>query len=63
MTHTAPTTPLPTGVVTFLLTDVAGSTRLWETAPDVMTGVIARHYELLQGAVRAHRGRAPRGAG
>lgn len=59
MTHTVPTTPLPTGVVTFLLTDVAGSTQLWETAPDVMTGVIARHYELLHGAVRASRGALP----
>src|SRR3954462_321433 len=63
MTHPAPTTALPTalptGVVTFLLTDVAGSTQLWETAPEVMTGVIARHYELLHDAVRAHRGALP----
>ena len=59
MTHDAPTTALPTGVVTFLLTDVAGSTQLWETAPEVMTDVIARHYELLHDAVRAHRGALP----
>jgi len=59
MTHTEPSTALPTGVVTFLLTDVEGSTQLWENTPEVMTGVIARHYELLQAAVREHRGALP----
>ena len=38
---------LPEGTVTFLLTDVEGSTRLWEAAPQVMGDVIARHYALL----------------
>jgi len=27
--------PLPTGVVTFLMTDVEGSTRMWEERPEV----------------------------
>ena len=27
---------LPTGTVTFLLTDIEGSTRLWETVPEAM---------------------------
>jgi predicted ATPase/class 3 adenylate cyclase/DNA-binding CsgD family transcriptional regulator len=59
MTNIESTTALPTGVVTFLLTDVEGSTQLWETAPEVMTGVIARHYEVLHAAVRGHRGALP----
>jgi class 3 adenylate cyclase len=32
---------LPSGTVTLLLADVEGSTRLWETQPDVMTAVVA----------------------
>jgi predicted ATPase/class 3 adenylate cyclase/DNA-binding CsgD family transcriptional regulator len=59
MTHTEPTATLPTGVVTFLLTDVEGSTQLWERTPELMTGVIARHYEVLHTAVRDHRGALP----
>lgn len=45
---------LPTGVVTFLLTDVAGSTRLWEGDTDAMAGAIARHYALLDVAITLH---------
>jgi hypothetical protein len=33
---------LPTGTVTLLLADVEGSTRLWETQLEEMTGAIAR---------------------
>lgn len=29
-------TDLPTGTVTFLFTDLEGSTRLWETAVDAL---------------------------
>ena len=36
---------LPTGTVTFLLTDVEGSTKLWEAGPDETAASIARHYE------------------
>jgi len=34
---------LPTGTVTFLFTDVEGSTRLWEAHPQAMPRVMARH--------------------
>jgi predicted ATPase/class 3 adenylate cyclase len=47
---------LPAGTVTFLFTDVEGSTRLWEEQPGAMKGALARHDEILQGAVRGHGG-------
>jgi len=48
--------PLPSGVVTFLLSDVEGSTRLWEGDQDTMGAAIARHYELLDAAITLHGG-------
>ncbi|HEY2301678.1 MAG TPA: BTAD domain-containing putative transcriptional regulator [Acidimicrobiales bacterium] len=48
--------PLPSGVVTFLMTDVVGSTRLWETAPAAMREALARHDELMKMAVESHDG-------
>ena len=50
---------LPTGTVTFLLTDVEGSTQRWEAAPVAMTAAIARHYELLDRAIEVHGGVRP----
>jgi class 3 adenylate cyclase/DNA-binding CsgD family transcriptional regulator len=47
---------LPTGVVSFVLTDVVGSTGLWERAPDVMAVALARHDELVSMAVVAEGG-------
>lgn len=42
---------LPTGTVTFLLTDVEGSTKRWEADPEAMATAIARHYEILERAI------------
>jgi class 3 adenylate cyclase len=39
---------LPIGVVTFLMTDVAGSTRMWEERPDIAGGVLERHEALIR---------------
>jgi Adenylate cyclase, family 3 (some proteins contain HAMP domain) len=50
---------LPTGTVTFLLTDVEGSTKLWEAGADDTAASIARHYELLDAEVTLHGGVRP----
>src|SRR5262245_3917965 len=47
---------LPSGTVTFLFTDLAGSTRLWEEHPEAMRAALARHDAILRGAVESHRG-------
>ena len=47
---------LPTGTVTFLFTDLEGSTRMWEEYPDAMGDALARHDEILRDAVTRHHG-------
>ena len=47
---------LPSGVVTFVLTDIVGSTRLWESVPAAMDIALARHEEIVTAAVAAHDG-------
>jgi predicted ATPase/class 3 adenylate cyclase len=49
-------TELPSGTVTFLFTDVEGSTRLWERDPAAMRAAVDRHLAMLDGAVTAHGG-------
>ncbi|CAN5711292.1 hypothetical protein BH20ACT12_BH20ACT12_10460 [soil metagenome] len=41
----------PTGTVTFLFTDVEGSTRMWERDPTAMRSALARHDEILRSAI------------
>ncbi|MGH4001093.1 MAG: hypothetical protein ACRDTJ_26955, partial [Pseudonocardiaceae bacterium] len=50
--------PLPTGVVTFLLSDIEGSTHPWD-GDEVMEAAIARHYELLDATIALHGGVRP----
>ena len=50
---------LPSGTVTFLLTDAEGSTRLWERRPAVAAVVMPRHRDLIGAAVAAWRGACP----
>jgi class 3 adenylate cyclase len=45
------------GVVTFLFTDIEGSSQLWEREPERMQGALARHDALLRKAVDDNRGR------
>ena len=47
---------LPSGVVTFLLSDIVGSTALWERDSKTMADAVARHDVVMQDAVGAHRG-------
>ncbi len=48
---------LPTGVVTFLFTDMEGSTGLFQQYPQEMPLALARHHALLNEAIAAHGGR------
>jgi predicted ATPase/class 3 adenylate cyclase len=47
---------LPSGTVTFLLTDVEESTRLWQAHTESMAALLARHDALVAGSVARHGG-------
>jgi predicted ATPase/class 3 adenylate cyclase len=47
---------LPSGTVTFLFTDIEGSTALWERNRQAMGGAVERHLALLDAAIRAQGG-------
>ena len=47
---------LPSGLLTFLMTDVVGSTVLWERAPGLMDAALTRHDHLIESVVEAHGG-------
>lgn len=46
----------PSGTVTFMFTDIEGSTRLWEQFPDAMPEALARHDAILRRAVESAAG-------
>ncbi len=46
----------PTGTITFLFTDIEGSTARWERHPEIMRAAVARHDELLHSLMAAHGG-------
>ena len=48
----------PSGTVTFLFTDIEGSTQLWEQHPDAMKLAYGRHESILRQVVAAHGGYA-----
>jgi len=50
------TAAAPSGVVTFLFTDVEGSTRRWEADAEGMRVALAAHDEVLRRAIEAHGG-------
>jgi predicted ATPase/class 3 adenylate cyclase len=47
---------LPRGTVTFLFTDIEGSTALWERDRSSMGTAVARHVALLRQAIESHHG-------
>jgi predicted ATPase/class 3 adenylate cyclase len=46
----------PTGTITFLFTDIEGSSRLWERHPEAMRAALRRHDAILRGAMESHGG-------
>jgi class 3 adenylate cyclase len=56
-TGATPGRPLPTGTVTFLFTDIEGSTRLVQALGGAYPGLLADHDALLAAASAAHGGR------
>src|SRR5262249_36359062 len=54
---------LPTGTVTFLFTDIEGSTTRWEHQPEAMRLALARHDTLLRGVIDRRGGRVFKGRG
>jgi class 3 adenylate cyclase len=51
------------GTITFLFTDVEGSTALWEKNPGAMSEALYRHDEILRTAIEAHNGQVLRPSG
>jgi predicted ATPase/class 3 adenylate cyclase len=49
--------PNGTVAVTFLFTDIEGSTRLWEQQPEAMSAALAYHDALLRRVIKSHGGR------
>jgi predicted ATPase/class 3 adenylate cyclase len=62
---TYPSQNLPSGTLTFLFTDIEGSTHLWEQYPELMRATMARHDALIESAVKQQDGLVvrPRGEG
>jgi class 3 adenylate cyclase len=46
----------PSGTVTFLFTDIEGSTQLWENHPEAMKNALARHDSILRESIESNAG-------
>lgn len=51
-----PMSTLPSGIVTFLFTDVEGSTRRWEAHGDIMKEAMARHDRIVRTSIESNDG-------
>jgi predicted ATPase/class 3 adenylate cyclase len=54
---------LTTRTTALLLTDVVGSTALWQAHPEQMSAAMARHHDIVAKTVAAHGGRLPQDQG
>jgi predicted ATPase/class 3 adenylate cyclase len=54
---------LPTGTVTFLFTDIEGSTQLWEKNPEAMKDALAKHDLILREAIESNNGQVIKSTG
>lgn len=54
---------LPAGTVTFLFTDIEGSTKMWQAQDAAMSTALARHDALLRQCIAAHGGHVFKTAG
>ena len=55
-TESAGLTSLPTGTVTFLISDIQASTAAWDRNPEAMKEALARHDAIFEEAVAAQKG-------
>src|SRR5437879_12640655 len=55
-TATSPARVLPTGTVTFMFTDIEGSTRLLQSLGDRYPGLLATHHALMRQAIESNHG-------
>jgi predicted ATPase/class 3 adenylate cyclase len=46
----------PSGTVTFLFTDIEGSTRLWDAVPDAMRAALGHHDDIVRSVIEGHDG-------
>ncbi len=46
----------PSGTVTFVFTDIEGSTSLWQDHPQAMAAALARHDDIVREAIEDHQG-------
>lgn len=47
---------LPSGTITFVFTDIEGSTQLWERHPESMKATLAKHDSILSDSIQSNRG-------
>ncbi|HVE75733.1 MAG TPA: adenylate/guanylate cyclase domain-containing protein, partial [Actinomycetota bacterium] len=57
--HDGLETSLPVGTITLVLTDIAGSTQLWEQDADAMAAAVRRHHEIFHAAIEQFQGHRP----
>ncbi|HTP01662.1 MAG TPA: adenylate/guanylate cyclase domain-containing protein [Anaerolineales bacterium] len=56
-------TNLPSGTVTFLFTDLEGSTKLWEQYPGAMKRALTRHDDIVRESIEGQAGRVIKNTG